>query len=441
MRKIPRSSATVRRRPGRRLSPAGAAVGVWAGLIAASHIAVRVIEAFGSRMYIDAPPLFGWFSVRVSLWVVPAVALAGIVVGVGPHIAARLPWRVLLCVLPLVAGAWAVALTLFDGPEAITRPLEHPADFLAGVPLMTSPSSFLATFAEEIDTYPTHVQGHPPGIMLLLWWMERAGLGGSGPAAAVLIAAGALAVPACLLALRDLAGGERARAAAPFLVLAPLWMWVATTGNALFLGLGTWGVALCVLATGRRGLRSDLLALAGGLLCGLALFSSWGAVPLGVVVLTVAYMRRRIRPLVLGALPILALVAAFGGFGFWWWEGLLATREQYAAGVARLRPYPYFIFGNLAAFGIALGPAVAAGLARLRDNGTWVLVAGGLIAVVLTNLSGLSKGEVERIWLHLAPWVLIATTALAHRGYAHRGWLAAQGTFALVVGVVVWTPW
>ncbi len=64
-------------------------------------------------------------------------------------------------------------------------------------------------------------------------------------------------------------GSERARAAAPFLVLAPAAIWIETSADAFYAGVCCWGAALVILATGREGRRADALALAGGLLLGL----------------------------------------------------------------------------------------------------------------------------------------------------------------------------
>ena len=127
----------------------------------------------------------------------------------------------------------------------------------------------------------------------------------------------------------------------------------------------------------------------------------------------------------------LAVVAALPPRGYWWLDGYDATREQYAAGIARTRPYGFFLFSNLAAFALATGPAVAIALGRLRDRRLWLLVGGGLAAVALADLSGMSKAEVERIWLPFLPWVLLATAAI--RGTtARRDLLVAQAACAIV---------
>ncbi len=61
---------------------------------------------------------------------------------------------------------------------------------------------------------------------------------------------------------------------------------------------------------------------------------------------------------------------------------------------------------------------------RLRDPRLWLLVGGGLAAIALADLSGMSKGEVERIWLPFVPWIAVATVVF--RGREARGWLGAQ---------------
>ena len=149
--------------------------------------------------------------------------------------------------------------------------------------------------------------------------------------------------------------------------------------------------------------------------------------------------RRRLGPAALAATAAVAVVLGAALFGFWWPEGLAASVGQYEAGISRLRPYSYFLIANLAAFAVVLGPATAAGLASLRHRGSWLLVGGGVLAVILADLSGLSKGEVERIWLPFAPWVLLSTAALPQA--RARAWLGANALTALVIAAMLRSPW
>ncbi|MGH8992072.1 MAG: hypothetical protein ACRDZ7_11215, partial [Acidimicrobiia bacterium] len=142
----------------------------------------------------------------------------------------------------------------------------------------------------------------------------------------------------------------------------------------------------------------------------------------------------------------LAVAVAFAAAGFWWFDGLAATRAAYVTGVAGRRPYGYFLVANLAAFAVVVGPATAAALTRGRAGGAGdgsaarglgLLVGGAALAVVVADLSGLSKAEVERIWLPFVPWVLLATARLGRS----RAWLGLQAGVALAIAVSVRTPW
>jgi methylthioxylose transferase len=254
------------------------------------------------------------------------------------------------------------------------------------------------------------------------------------------LAIAASTVPAALIALRAVAGEDAARRAAPYLVLLPAAVWIAISGDALFMGVGAWAVATTVLALTDSGRRSDLLAVAGGVLFGLCAFLSYGLVLLAVIPLTLAVTRRRVRPMAIAGAAAATVAAGFLAAGFWWLDGFLATREQYLSSVAQHRPYDYFLLNNLAAFAIAAGPVAALALARLRDPGAWVLVVGAAAAVGIADLSGMSKGEVERIWLPFLPWIMLATSALPP-GRSTRALLAAQAACGIAVQVSVRTLW
>jgi hypothetical protein len=261
-----------------------------------------------------------------------------------------------------------------------------------------------------------------------------------------------LAVPAVLVAVRAVGGERFARAAAPFVAVSPAAIWLVSSADAVFAGVGAWAIACLVLACTRvPDRRADALALAGGVGLGVCAFLSYGLVLLAVVPAVVAWRSGRIRPLVLGVGGACAVLAAFALGGFWWFTGLAATRSRYAAGIASRRPYEAFLIANLACVAVATGPAVAAGLARLRASGPRLLVCGALGAIALADVSGMSKGEVERIWLPFTVWLLPAAGAVAltrdrggHDVFDERSaqrWLAAQCGLALVVQVLVRTPW
>jgi methylthioxylose transferase len=444
----PPTAAIAARLPGARAPRAAALAAAWAPLLAwALLIAVgwalgTTLNARGRDILLNAPPLYGHWDLRLDAGVAIPVVAAAAMAAAAPAARRSLGWRSLLLAVWAASLTWALSLALADGPGAITDPLEGPNEYLPAVALVDSPGELLTTFTERIGDYTTHVRSHPPGMLLGLWGLDSIGLGGSLAAAVVVLAVGASAMPAALIALRALAGEERARLAAPFMVVIPAAVWIATTADAMFMGVGAWAVALVVIAiAGAPGARSDACALAGGLCFGIVAFLSYGLVLLAVIPLAVAASRRRLRPLALAAAGAVAVALAFLAAGFWWLDGFFVVREQYLMSIARNRPYEVFVITNLSAFAIVVGPAVFIAIARLRDRAVWLLVGAALTAVAIANLSGMSKGEVERIWLPFVPWVLLAAAPLPRDPRATRVLLGGQAAVAIGVQVGVRTPW
>jgi hypothetical protein len=58
-------------------------------------------------------------------------------------------------------------------------------------------------------------------------------------------------------------------------------------------------------------------------------------------------------------------------------------------------------------------------------------------AVLIADLSGMSKAEVERIWLPFAVWLVLPCGLLPRR----RTWLLAQAVLALAVNHLLLTVW
>ena len=414
----------------------------WAALIVGTGRWGRAIAESGTVIRLGAAPLGGWYDWRLNPRVALPLATGALLVGALPVVARRWPWRRALVVATASAAAWAVALAVTDGWFGLTNPTVLRGDeYLLDVPLVDDPGTFLRGFTADIDRYVTHVRSHPPGLLLGLWGLDRLGLGGPGWTAALFIAGGAAAVPAVLVAVRRVAGEASARAALPFVAVAPAALWVATTADALFAGVGAWAATSVVLALHRTDRRGDALAVLGGLGFGILVHLSYGAVLVAAVPGVVAVARRRVRPLVLAVLGALPVFAAFTAAGFWWVDGLLTTSREYEQSVASTRPYHYFVLANLGALAIVLGPAVVVALVRLRAGALWLLVGGALLAVGVADLSGLSKGEVERIWLPFAVWILAAAAVLGERLPVARRWLAVQALVAVVVQVAVRSRW
>ncbi|TDC45271.1 hypothetical protein E1281_30865 [Actinomadura sp. KC345] len=440
----------------RRRWPGWAAAAVWAAGIAAAFAVGWYLRRAGLATEDRLPPLHARPRARPLTWeLLPAAAFAAAAVAALPVLAARLPWRALLAAAWAAAAVWAVALAAAGGWDALAGPLNAPTEYPAGLAqLRPDPLLWLETFTERLGGYTTHVRGHPPLPMLVLWALEAAGLGGTGWAAALVVAAGTSSVAAIAVTVRCAAGERAARTAVPFLVLAPAALWIATSMDAFFLAVGAWGTALLAVAARRAGAWGLAAAGAGGLLLGCLPYLSYGLLPLFAVPLAVLLLTRP-RAGVLAALGagLVVAPAVFTALGFWWPDGVRATLETYlvSRGSAQ-RSYAYFVVANLAVLCLLTGPVAAHALPRaagvLRravraravppEAAAAALAAAALIGVLALDASGVTRGEVERIWLPFSGWLLAA--AALQRPPA-RGWLAAQAATALTVQALVLSPW
>ncbi len=384
--------------------------------------------------------------------------MAAVLIVALPWASRQLRWRWLLAASVAGSAAWAVGLAFVDGPSwtsGLTRGLAGGNELGADVGRVAAhPARFLATFSRDIAQYHVQVRGHPPGMILILVGLRDLGLSGRGWAAALCIGAGCAAAAVVLVAARLVAGEARARQAAPFVVLSPAAIWIATSPDAFFVLVAAVAVTLAIAALRPTSTRSGGLAVAAGVAFAACLLLSYGLVLVALVPIVVAWRWRRPRPLVVMGVVTVTGLAAFGLTGFWWPAGLLATRHQYS--VLRVsRPFWYFVLADLSAWALALGPAMAVALVRLtgwpggsgwwrrsgprRGGGLALLVAGGVAAALVADLSGMSEAEVERIWLPFGIWVLLAGAALAGRRV--RSWLTLQAATAVVLVALVRTQW
>ncbi len=389
----------------------------------------------GERVLVrDAAPLYATWKPMLRPAILLPVAVALAVIWLDAKWTSALPFRRLLLACAIATAAWAASLALVEGTHGLVRGLDsRHHGYLGVLDRLPGPHEFLRTFTDAVAGYPTHVRGHPPGVMVGLLWLHRAGLASPAIVAASLIIAGASIPVAALLAARDVSGEEAARRAAPFLVLAPAAIWIVPHMDALYAAVGAWSVVLFVRAKQR-----DAFAFAGGVLLGVGLFLSYGLLPLAVVPAVLLVHARRWRALVLAAAAGAIVAGVFAAFGFWWPDGLAATRVEYLKGIAAVRPYGYFLLANLAAFGIAVGPGAIAGFVSVRDRRVWLLAGAALAAVVLADLSGMSKGEVERIWLPFWPFVALLTAQLPSP--ERRRWLGLQALVAIVIPILLFVP-
>ncbi|MEV0247313.1 hypothetical protein AB0H76_12040 [Nocardia sp. NPDC050712] len=439
-------------------------------MIAAAIVVPLAASAhWRDRVYAAAAPIFGSWVPHLGWGTGPAVVLAIAVVRYGPRLAETWPWRRLLGATWAVAALWAFALAMVDGWErGFARRLTTSHEYLYEVPGVVDIGAMLRGFSGRIldyqpDSWTTHVSGHPPGALLTFVWLDRIGLGGGVWAALVCVLVGTSAAVAVVVAIRALGSEDRARAAAPFLALAPAAVWLAVSADAFFAGVTAWAVALLALALRPGEPRTALCAFAAGLLFGFGLYLNYGLVLMGIPVAAVL-LARGYRPALPALAGVVAVVAAFTVSGFWWLDGYHLVVQRYYQGIATTRPVEYWVWGNLAATVCVIGlasagalhrlpgalavpsfleirtkPAVALAEWRARVDPAALLATAGLAAIVVADLSLLSKAETERIWLPFDIWILAATALLPRRTVP--GWLTVQAVGTLLLVHLVLTNW
>jgi hypothetical protein len=415
-------------------APDGVAVavglGAWALLVLVAMWWGQA-SVVGRGLAVNAAPLVGHWIWHPSWGLVAPIAVALGVVVLGPALAARSPWRSVPVLAGAAAVAWTTALAASDGWDQITRPLTTRHEYEPYAAGIGGLGEFLRHFVERLPGTPIHVQGHPPGAPLVPWALDAVGLRGAGWFAALVLVGWGTAVAAALVAARRVAGEDAARRAAPALVLLPAAVWAGTSADALFAGVLAIGIALALTGTS-PGRRSGRWVLGGGAVLGVGLLLTYGGAAVLTVPALVLLRQRRVADVArlgVGVGVVLVGVALLGGF--WWLDGLHATHARYLAGVASDRPAAYFaLAGNPGALAVAVGPAVFVGLVgalRRWRSAAELLPLATLVALVVVDASLLSKGEVERIWLPLVPWLALA--APGHR----RSWLAVQAGLALLL--------
>lgn len=458
----PRGSAVVRAAPWVGLAAAVALV-AWAFLYPDVTGTAVFARAPRNASTDEVPPLHGLWRPKVpGPATVVAVLLALASLRWAAALADRLGWRRLLVVSYLAGLAWMLVLALVDGTSGLSRQLGNPYEYLPTARAVTDVPTLLSTWVSRMPLYsehpfPTHVAGHPPGALLFFVVLVRVGLGGDLAAGVVVTLLAATTAVAVLVTLRALGSEAMARRAAPFLVLAPSAVFSAVSGDAVFAAVGAWGLACLALAAtasrhdhaGRGGRRAWVAwSVLAGLLLGAVVMMSWGLPILGIPAVAVLVVARAWRPLPVTAAAALVVVLGFAVAGWSWWEVYPHLVARYQQGVAHRRPASYWWWADLALLLISAGPLVAPAVAHLTATArtAWrgsravlLLAASGVAMVAAADASGMSKAEVERIWLPFAPWLLVGCALLPP---AWRRWgLGLQLLTALVVQQLLYTVW
>ena len=421
----------------------------WA-LLAGGGLALTVLAVhLDARLGTASAPFLGRYDVRLGpgSLLAPIVA-AGILLltlrGAFDH------WRWSMVQFFGYAGAlaWALALALVDGLSGLTKALGSPESYLGDVrQIGDHPLGYIRHFATDPANHSVAARGHPPGPVLLLWLLDRAGITDHVTLGVLITALAALTVPLVLAGVRDACGETAARRYLPVLVLAPYAVWVAVSMDAVVALLGAAAVVAGVRASRRRerGWPSLAWALLSGVLIGIAALFSYSAPWLGLSVVCVYFARRRpFLNVATGAGALLPVLAAqLAGFG--WTDGLLAAEADYTTRIEPYRSALWWAVLSVVALMLAAGPALFASARKMRNTPAWPFLVGAGAAVVFSIAAGLARGGVEHAWLPFFPWLTVAAVAPEHpAGEPVRTpvLLVALGALsAVLIEAIVATPW
>jgi len=404
------------------------------------------------RVLAGTAPLLGVWLPRVSPATPCAVALAIAVVWWGPALARRMEWRSLVVVTWLMSILWTMALALIDGwKTGVVERMSGSFDYLHDIHLVGGVHAYFQHFVSHIPStgpgaWDIESSAHPPLGLLTFVALHRIGLPGPAWAAMFCIVLGTSAVAAVLITTKAVADESLARRVAPFVVLAPAAVWIGVSADAYYAGVAAWGLTLLALAASGTGRCPTPLALGAGILLGWAVYIDYGLILMAIPAVAIMVTTRNYRPLVATGLGALAVAATVTALGFWWFEGLGLVRQRYLSTIAMDRPFAYWVWGDIAALVCAIGIPAAVALRRAFDRvrlraraGLNVLLVAMVTAVVVADLSALSKAETERIWLPFAVWLVAAPGFLPRR--SHRTCLAVQAVGALIINSLLLTTW
>jgi len=370
--------------------------------------------------YRHAVPFYVFPGVQLSVWWSTAAlpVVAAVVAGVLALHRSAVGWpvrvaasAVLLFVLALATSAMA------GGPAAWAAPFQDAGEYPHGVGLVASVPAFLRHFPELVPALPFHARAHPAGAMVLYALLGRLwpGLGG---AAVLTVAIGALGAGAVAGLARDELGDDGGRLALALWVLSPVVvLYTATSADAVFALV----LASSALAAD-RGLRRRSVAwtLAGGAGLWASSILTYSAVLLLAFLLVRAAGGLRQDPgwvarwAALTAATVLALAGLLAlATGYDVVAAVRAGHAAYAAAPGSAgRSWLLYLAGDPVAFGAMLGlPLLAALAARaaavVRERAWTSFDAAALALLVAGSAWGFSKAEVERIFLFMAPLLLV----------------------------------
>ncbi len=422
----------------------------WSALALVGLCLTALAVRGGAQLGTAGAPFLGRYRFQLgpATFLAPAVAAAVLLLTAWGWLE-RVRWSFVVVLSYLAALAWALALALADGPAGLTRALSSPDEYPADLAAVgDAPVHFVRHFTEHASQLSVAARGHPPGPVLLLWALHRAGVRDNLALGLLITALGALVVPLVLAAVSGTAGEITGRRYLPVLALAPYAVWTAVSLDAVVALLGATMINAGVHASAqeRTGWRAAAWAGVAGLLAGIAALFSYAVPWLGFALVLLYFARRRpFLNVASGVAALVPMLAASYLLGFSWVRGLEVAHADWASRVEPYRSAVWWSGISLVALLLATGPPLFASLRKVRNTPAWPFLIGSGVAVLFSVLAGLARGGVEHAWLPFFPWLTVAAVAPERQvgpPVPTPLLLTALGAaVAVVVEAVLTTPW
>ncbi len=425
-------------------------------------------------------PLYALPQIDLSIWLLPALVVLVVFLLLCHKILIQqsVPSTRLLLISVGFFLAISISVAMIDGYQEVSG-RQLPAfqepytrtryEYYNDVPKVDRVGllSFIRDYAkpELFSTLSGHAQTHPPGGILFLWIVSK--LFGYNLLAASLgsiVFTSLTVIPIYRLA-RELYGELTARYTLVLFLITPNF--VMFTGTSMDGPFSVFPILSLYLFYERRGSeRAILYGFLTGISLSCGMLMTYSTVFIGlffgvVMLLTLIVDRRRFRHtltlLLISGVTFTAfylLICLFTGFNLL--EALQASirkdREGLGTGYETLGLYLNLSIGNLFAFLIGVGiPMTTVWLrqvVRTIQNGQRgepidIYVISYLISLLVIAFSALFTMEVERIWIFMAPFVIIPVAKyLIQRGIADFYWVAGLLCLQLVLfEVTLYTYW
>ena len=406
-------------------------------MMAATVVIGLSLDASGTQLGVPYPPFIGAYGPQANvleLVTIPCFVAAVLLV----------PWLLRLRTAAFAAGLFVFTLILRvtlntgrGGTNQLDRALfvgpkgEGKNEYLPSLAAFDyGPRFVLDRFAELVPSLPVHSAGHPPGLLLTMYYL---GLDTSPKLTAFIIGVGALSAPLTYALARRLFDERVARIAGVLAAFAPAMLhFGATSADAVYLTLGL--IAAIGLVSKRPWIGALALAVASLFAWSLLAVAAWAAI--------LVLARDGLKPAVKLGVTTGAILIAFHALfaaatGFDPLGTLHATSRVYEVGIASRRPYAYWLFGSPTAFLLIVGVPIAwLALTRLAQAKPEALAIFAVLAI--SSVLGFTKAETERIWLFLAPFVILAAAPLVRRPQLFVALLALQAVAYELVFDTLW---